>query len=399
MLNLLNKDNINEQKMMAVKIAGYRLFNLFSMHFLERLLFLGVAIVLPLKLVGMGEMSIAQTGLFYSFLLFMYRCTPLLFSYISRYIRREFILVAGITFEGTSLLLMAYSQNPQLVYGFALLAGIGGGATTTMMISLLESADRDSKSLKGSGINHDIFNIHLMLINASAIICPLFAFLSTRSYQILVTLIIVLLLTLLGIFFRLGRLSVPERTHSGREEVLKFDLQFFLIWIAALSVWAACSIVYAILPSLDSHFLGQDGVNIWLSFDAIIVVVLFFLLRRSETFQQNTLLNASIGLIAILTSLLAIMLGMNNFCVLLGSLVLLAFGGYTAFGQLYGLAMQTRFTQRKTFYLGLLSFSGALGEGGTQAIFWITQNAKISLMITFAIVWLGLVAIQYLKSE
>ncbi|NDL64748.1 MFS transporter [Acerihabitans arboris] len=392
----MNKPNFADQKAASVRKAGYRLLNFLCVHFLERLLFLGVAIVLPLKLAGAGEMSMAQTGLYYSYILFMYRCTPLLFSYLSLFIRREFIFTAGVIVEATSLLLMAYSQDPQAVYGFALLAGIGGGATTTMLISLLESADRDAKSLVGNNINHDIFNTHLMLINASAFICPFFAFFSIGIYQGVVTFIILVLLALVVNFFRLGKVSSPEYNIAMFEKRPEFDKKFFLIWTAALSVWAACSIVYTILPSLDSHFLGQEGVNIWLSFDAIVVVLLFFLLRHTDIFRQNSICNASIGLIAILAALLFIVLSMHNFYILLFSLAVLAFGGYIAFGQLYGLAMQTRFIQRKTFYLGLLSLSGALGEGGTQAIFWLTENAGLSLVITFGIVLIGLFALHHL---
>lgn len=398
MLNPLNKGNVVGHNEITIKRAGYRLVNLLSAHFFERLLFLGVAIVLPLKMVGAKDMSIAQTGLFYSFLLFMYRCTPLLFSYLSRFIRREWIFTTGIMVESSSLLLMAHMQVPHVAYGCALLAGVGGGAAATMMISLIESADRDAKLLAGQSVNHDIFNIHLMLINASAFISPFFAFLPARIYQGIVTIIFLILMITLYNFFRLGKVADHERHLTGGKLLPGFDKHFFLIWTAALSVWAACSIVYAILPSLDSHFMGQDGVNVWLSFDAVIVVALFFLFRRFSLFQHNTTGNASIGMMAILAALLFIMLGMHDFYILLVSLSVLAFGGYLAFGQLYGLAMQTRFTQRKTFYLGLLSFSGALGEGGTQAIFWLTRDAGQSLAITFGIVLMGLFALRQLDA-
>ncbi|WP_413740862.1 hypothetical protein [Sodalis sp. RH18] len=399
MLNLLNKGNVAGKNERAIRLAGYRLFNLLSAHFLERLLFLGVAIVLPLKMTGAGQMSIAQTGLFYSFLLFMYRCTPLLFSYLSRFIRRELIFITGIIIESASLLFMAYVQVPHWSYGFALLAGIGGGAAATMMVSLIESADRDAKMLAGNSVNHDIFNIHLMLINASAFISPFFAFFPTRFYQGMMTVILLILMMFIGNFFRLGQVGSQEHRIMGCDKLPSFDKRFFLIWVAVLSVWAACSVVYIILPSLDAHFLGRDGVNIWLSFDAVVVVALFFLLKHINLFQHNTTFNAGIGLMAILAALLLFVLCQHNFYILLFALSVLAFGGYLAFGQLYGLAMRTRFTQRKTFYLGLLSFSGALGEGGTQAIFWLTRNADASLAITFTIVLMGLIALLRLGND
>jgi len=378
------------------RLAKHRLINILFMHFLERLLFLSVVIVVPLKWVGMGYLTAPETGLFFFCLFFMYRCTPLFFSYIFRYISRETIFIAGGMIECLALFLLLYHHDRLIVFSLALLAGVGGGATTTMLISMIESANLDVSALKNKIADHDIFNIHLMLINVSALLSPLLAFLSVAAYRTAIISLAIALLLLVFNMLRSGKfgsyIHIPDRSVTRGH----FDNKFLLIWIATVSVWAAASIIYAILPSLDSIFLGQEGINFWLSFDALVVIVLFFILKLISFLRSNTIINAAIGLLATLAGLMLILVGQQSFYIILLSLVIMAFGGYVAFGQLYGLAMQTPYTHRKTFYLGLLSFSGALGEAGMQGLFWLTQRVNFCLAIACCLILIGLLALGYL---
>ncbi len=398
MLRLIDKENINVPSQIKCRQARSRLINILTLHFFERLFFVSVGIVIPLKLVSAGIITGPETGLFFFLLFFMYRCTPLLFSFFARYIKRELIFTAGVMVEAAALMLLVYSQDPATVFLLALLAGIGGGASTTMLISLIESADLDAKTLRGKIANHDIFNIHLMLINVCAFIAPLFAFLPAKSYQAIAALEAAILFALVINMFRLGNINRHDRNIRPAAGGGGFDRRFCLIWLATLAVWAAASIVYAILPSLDSVFLGQDGVNLWLSFDALLVVALFFALKFVSRLENNNAGNAACGLTAVLGGLLLIVMGDHGFYSILTALAMMAFGGYIAFGQLYGLAMQTRFPHRKTLYLGLLSFAGALGEGGMQCVFWLTGSVDFSLSVACGLVLIGLTALFGLKN-
>lgn len=399
MQRLLDRKHTPADNQSEYRRANHRLYNILTLHFFERLLFLSVGIVIPLKLVSTGNITGPETGLFYFLLFVMYRCTPLFFSYATRYIRREIIFIIGGIIEVTAMMLLVYHNERLIIFSLALLAGFGGGATTTMLISLIESANLDVTALRKKVVNHGIFNIHLMLINASAFISPLFAFLPERIYQAGMGLMVLLIVLLVINMLWLGKIS-----HNSRQEVpvqthRRFDSTFFLIWAATLSVWAAASIVYAILPSLDSCFLGQEGINIWLSFDALVVIALFFMLKAVRWLRENTAVNAAVGLIAILAGLLLIIVGKQELYIILAALAIMAFGGYIAFGQLYGLAMQTRFPHRKTVYLGLLSFSGAVGEGGMQGLFWLTNSVNICLIIACCLVIAGLISLSYLKKK
>ncbi len=397
MLYLFEKKNSLLDNRAQYQQAKYRLMNILFMHFFERLLFLSVVIVAPLKWVALGYLTGPETGLFFFFLFFIYRCTPLFFSYIARYISRENIFIVGGIIECTAIFFLLYQHERMIIFSLALLAGAGGGATTTMLVSMIESANLDVSALKKKTADHDIFNIHLMLINASAFLSPFFAFLPEGIYPATIACLVIIVLLLFFNMMKLGKISnYPHVFHSSQFRG-HFDEKFFLIWLATISVWAAASIVYAILPSLDSSFLGQEGMNIWLSFDALVVIVLFFILKYVYFLRNNSVINAAIGLGAILAGLMLILIGQQSFSIILLALTIMAFGGYIAFGQLYGLAMQTPYLHRKTFYLGLLSFSGAMGEAGMQGLFWLTKSVNFCLAIAGCLILAGLLALGYLR--
>lgn len=64
------------------------------------------------------------------------------------------------------------------------------------------------------------------------------------------------------------------------------------------------------------------------------------------------------------------------------AIIVISLGGYIAFPQLYGLAVKTDFQERKVLYLGLLTFSGAVGESCMHALFWLTGNASFCLFLS-----------------
>ncbi len=64
------------------------------------------------------------------------------------------------------------------------------------------------------------------------------------------------------------------------------------------------------------------------------------------------------------------------------AIIVISLGGYIAFPQLYGLAVKTDFQERKVLYLGLLTFSGAVGESCMHALFWVTGNASFCLFLS-----------------
>ncbi|QCR38836.1 MFS transporter [Nissabacter sp. SGAir0207] len=369
--------------------AGSALLPLFVTHWLERLLFLSVSIVWPLKLVVQGHLTTPQAGLFYFILFSLFRASPILYAYLAKTVAREKIFLCGAVIESCAFLGMIFIQSPLLLMALAIFAGIGGGATSSMLLSFLEEVDKRAVSSGTTKSSHQVFNTHLLLINLAAVIAPLLAILAPAHY---IASIMVLFAAFLFSARHIFRLTAGFDRGSEVEERKEraIDGKFLSEWLACLSVWAGCSVVYAILPSLDAHFLATEGVNFWLSFDAIIVTLLFFAMKRYDLFSENTPTNALKGLAAIFIALLIFYSGTRYFPLLVVAISLLSFGGYVAFGQLYGLAMATHFPARKTFYLSLLSMSGAIGEGGVQGLFWLTGSTQLTLFIVLLLVVAGM---------
>jgi len=384
-------DNPIKQSPLQIDSASVPLF---FTHWLERFFFLSVSIVWPLKLVVNGMLSTSQAGLFYFILFSMFRASPVLYAYLVKYISRQKILFCGIVVESCAFLSMVFTQDPTVIMMLATMAGIGGGATSSMLLSFLEEVDKRKATQDVGKSYHQVFNIHLLLINLAAVIAPMLAMLSYEHYIVSIILVFVMFIITALYTYRFTS-AIHFLYEVKKRKELAVDSKFLFEWLATLAVWAGCSVVYAILPSLDDHFLGTEGFNFWLSLDAIIVTILFFVMNKYGLFRHNTPFNALKGLSALLIALFIFYSGTHSFPLLVTAIVLLSFGGYVAFGQLYGLAMDTEFKLRKTFYLSLLSLAGAIGEGGVQALFWLTGSTQHTLFIVLVFVVIGMCPIMY----
>lgn len=118
------------------------------------------------------------------------------------------------------------------------------------------------------------------------------------------------------------------------------------------------------------------------SLDAAAVVLFFFIFNRIKIFTKNTAQNAFIGMAILAAGLFLIPLFKDNFLYCSVAIIVISFGGYIAFPQLYGLAVKTDFQERKVFYLGLMALSGAVGESCMHTLFWITGNANFCLLLS-----------------
>lgn len=381
----VNKSDI-EIKTQHINESKKRIAIILSIHTLERFLFFSISIVIPLNLFSEGKISSSDMGFFYLVLFAFYRGTPVLFGYISSFIHKEKILYVSLTLEILSLVCMSLTEKLSYIYFLSFFAGSVGGATTMMIISLLEAEDKKCKLTLHNKVDHGIFNIHFMLINAAAFITPFLALFSRSNYQAIILITASTLLFLLIFFILFNKRShfssQLNPIHSVINSQTKFDFNFLYIWLACVSVWAACSTFYAIIPSLDSSFFGVDGINAWFSLDAAAVVLFFFVLNRIKILTKNTAQNAFIGMIILATGLFLIPLFKNDFLYCAIAIIIISFGGYIAFPQLYGLAVKTNFQERKVLYLSLMTFSGAVGEGCMHTLFWITGNASFCLFLS-----------------
>ncbi|WP_041867296.1 hypothetical protein [Sodalis glossinidius] len=68
-------------------------------------------------------------------------------------------------------------------------------------------------------------------------------------------------------------------------------------------------------------------------------------------------------------------------------------GVHLAFGYLYQQALNVCYRGRMMLYLGLLSLAGALGECGTLAVYWLTGNPRLTLLLILLL--LGVVILRY----
>ncbi len=381
----VNKSDIeiNTQQFNASK---KRITIILSIHTFERFLFFSISVVIPLNLFSEGVITSSDMGLFYLILFGFYRGTPVLFGYISSFILKEKILYVSLTLEALSLVYMSLTEELSHIYLLSFFAGSVGGATTMMIISLLEAEDKKCKLIIHNKVEHGVFNIHFMLINVAAFIAPFLALLSRIHYQVIVLItasILLLLLMLFIVFNKINHLSSQlSSIYSVMRRQTKFDFNFLYIWFACVSVWAACSTFYAIIPSLDSGFFGVEGINAWFSLDAAAVVLFFFVFNRIKILTKNTAQNAFIGMIILAAGLFLIPLFKDDFLYSAIAIIVISFGGYIAFPQLYGLAVKTDFQERKVLYLGLMTFSGAVGEGCMHALFWMTGNANFCLFLS-----------------
>lgn len=373
-------------KIQQVNESKKRIVIILSIHTFERFLFFSISVVLPLSLFSAGIITPSDMGLFYLLLFGFYRGTPVLFGYISSFIRKEKILYVSLVLEILSLVYMSLTEDLSRIYFLSFFTGSVGGATTMMIISLLEAEDKKLKLTMHNKIEHDIFNIHFMLINAAAFITPFLALLSRRNYQAIIVITALTLLFLLLFFILFNKKShfssQLDSIHSVISKKVAFDFNFLYIWFACVSVWAACSTFYAIIPSLDSSFFGVEGMNAWFSLDAAAVVLFFFVFNRMKVFTKNTTQNAFIGMIVLAVGLFLMPLFKDDFLYCAIAIIIISFGGYIAFPQLYGLAVKTDFQERKVLYLGLLTFSGAVGESCMHALFWLTGNASFCLFLS-----------------
>lgn len=380
------KDGNIENNLQIFKEAKKRISIILGIHSLERFLFFSVSIVLPLSLYSKGGITSSDMGLFYLLVFSFYRGMPVIFGYLTSFIRKEKILYISLILEAFSLVCMSQSKDIVQIYYLACLTGIAGGATTTMILSLLEEDDKKCKEVVDNGVEHDIFNIHFMLINAAAFATPFLALLSDNLYKkiVLITAFLVTLLLFFLILFNKAHnfKSMSKKISFTMRENIGFDINFLYVWLASISVWAACSTIYAVIPSIDSNFFGVQGINIWLSVDSAAVVIIFFIFNKFKIFSSNTSRNAFFGMSIIAVGLFFIFLFKSEFLYSAIAIIIVSFGGYIAFPQLYGLAVKTRFKERKALYLGLMAFSGALGEGCMQALFWITGSANLCLLLS-----------------
>lgn len=365
-----------------------RIVIILSIHTFERFLFFCISVVMPLNLFSEGIISSSDMGLFYLLLFSFYRGMPVLFGYLSSFIHKEKILYVSLTLEILSLVYMSQTEELSHIYFFSFFTGTVGGATTMMIISLLEEEDKKCKLEMYNKVEHDIFNVHFMLINAAAFITPFLALLSRKNYQAAILISASILFFLLISFLLFNKKnnisSQLNPLYSSVSHHCKFDFNFLYIWLSCVSVWAACSTFYAIIPSLDSHFLGVKGINAWFSLDAAAVVLFFFIFNRIKIFTKNTAQNAFIGMVILAAGLSLIPLFKDKFLYCSVAIIIISFGGYIAFPQLYGLAVKTDFQERKVLYLGLMTFSGAVGESCMHTLFWITGNANFCLFLSAA---------------
>ncbi|WP_027711444.1 hypothetical protein [Dickeya chrysanthemi] len=387
MIPALNvKDGNVENNSQIFIEAKKRISIILGIHALERFLFFSVSIVLPLVLYSKGVITSSDMGLFYLLLFSFYRGMPVIFGYLTSFIKKEKILYISLVLEAFSLVCVSQSEDIVQIYYLACLTGVAGGATTTMILSLLEEENKKCKEVVDNGVEHDIFNIHFMLINAAAFATPFLALLSENLYKkvILITAFLVFFVLMLFIFFnkRCNFKSITKKIPFAMSGDIGFDINFLYVWLASASVWAACSTIYAVIPSLDSNFFGVQGVNIWLSVDSAAVVMLFFIFNKFKIFSKNTSQNAFFGMLIISGGLFLIFLFKSEFLYSAMAIIVVSFGGYIAFPQLYGLAVKTKFNERKALYLGLMAFSGAVGEGCMQALFWITGSANFCLLLS-----------------
>lgn len=390
MTPIINVDKSDiEIKTQQFNESKKRIGIILSIHTFERFLFFSISIVMPLNLFSEGVITSSDMGFFYLVLFGFYRGTPVLFGYISSFIHKEKILYVSLSLEILSLVYMSLTEELSRIYFLSFFTGSVGGATTMMIISLLEAEDKKCKLAMHNKVEHDIFNIHFMLINAAAFIAPFLALFSRKHYQTVILITastLIFLLIFLVLFNKKNNFSSQlNPVHSVVSSQAKFDFNFLCIWFACVSVWAACSTFYAIIPSLDSSFFGVEGINAWLSLDAAAVVLFFFVFNRIKIFTKNTVQNAFIGMIILATGLFLIPFFKDEFLYCAVAIIVISFGGYIAFPQLYGLAVKTDFQERKVLYLGLMTFSGAVGEGCMHALFWMTGHASFCLFLSAAL--------------
>ncbi|MGL9724790.1 hypothetical protein [Sodalis sp. (in: enterobacteria)] len=119
---------------------GQRRLTLLAVYFAERLLFLGVNIVMPLRLASAGDIANAEIGLFYALLLVGYHGSPLFYSLLGRYATREQILILAVALELAALLLIIGGAVDNRLYRLALLAGLGAGGVSAMLNGLLAAS-------------------------------------------------------------------------------------------------------------------------------------------------------------------------------------------------------------------------------------------------------------------
>lgn len=381
--------------------AGQRRLTLLAMYFAERLLFLGVNIVMPLRLAGAGDIAAAETGLFYALLLLGYHGSPLFYSLLGRYATREQILILAVALELAALLLIIGEMVDNRLYRLALLAGLGAGGVSAMLNGLLAAGGPRAAAEKCWGLAPCADPCRLLLYTA-AFLAPGCGWLPIGDYRAVIILVAAVLLVLVWNLYRLGMPQAATAAGEAYPAAHNVALPpadgkglFLTLWLATCGAWSGGAVLYVILPSFDAHLFGNDGINFWFSWYAVNMAALTVLERKG--FHRRAGGSAMTGLLLMAAAIIMIVCGTGQASVLMLAVAVQTAGTHIAFGYLYQQALNVCYRGRMMLYLGLLSLAGALGEGGTLAVYWLTGDRRLTLLLILLLLLLGVVVLRYCR--
>lgn len=380
---------------------GQRRLTLLAVYFAERLLFLGVNIVMPLRLASAGDIANAEIGLFYALLLVGYHGSPLFYSLLGRYATREQILILAVALELAALLLIIGGAVDNRLYRLALLAGLGAGGVSAMLNGLLAARGPRAAAEKRWGLA-PLADPCRPLLYTAAFLAPCCGWLPIGDYRTFIILVAAVLLVLLWNFYRLGApasaTSPGEALPAGHNAALPpadgkgLDRRFLTLWLATCGVWSSGAVLYVILPSIDTHLFGKDDINYWFSWYAVNMAALTLLERKG--YHRRAGGSAMTGLLLMAAAIIIIVCATGQVSLLLLAVAIQTAGSHIAFGYLYQQALNVCYRGRMMLYLSLLSLAGALGEGGALAVYWLTGNARFTLLLILLLLLLGVVILR-----
>ena len=358
-------------------------------HTLERLSFFSVGAIAPLILWGDGSITTSQLAIFYMVFFTSYRVSPAILAYCIDFFSIKNIFLIGGICEIVGFSLILYTKDFSLILMFCLISGFGGGLFSNSISKLIEL-----NSAKGQS---NIFFSHFMLINLSSFMSPLLALLNytyrlSMSYFILM----ILFILIIKIFYKIG--DIKDNLTDKNKNYFKylkslFNIEFINIWILSIFVWASSSFIYAIIPTNTIIFENAKDINVWLMIDSFVAIMLYFILKKIKIFDENDYFFLILGLTTIGVSLIAIATSSILYITIL-SVILLSIGGTISFVKIYTISSKISVKTKKSGYYGLLSLSGAIGEGSSMGLFSLFPNSN-NIIVLIAGITIIIVCLIY----
>lgn len=100
------------------------------------------------------------------------------------------------------------------------------------------------------------------------------------------------------------------------------------------------------------------------------------------------------GLLLMAAAIIIIVCATGQISLLLLAVAIQTAGSHIAFGYFYQQALNVCYRGRMMLYLSLLSLAGALGEGGALVVYWLTGNARFTLLLILLLLLLGVVILR-----